>query len=85
LRRRTEVEIVRAQSTPAGAPGLPPDPLEFLAPATSYIPLLRQHQLKYYGAYAPPAGEAVQNEPFAIVLPAEDGGRLRQGRSLATT
>jgi len=34
------------------------DPLDFLARATSHIPQPRQHQLRYYGAYAPRARSA---------------------------
>jgi hypothetical protein len=47
-----QVEIVRTRPAPDGAPAITLDALEFLARATSHIPPPRQHQLRYYGAYA---------------------------------
>jgi hypothetical protein len=84
-RDATQVEIVRTRPAPDGAPVLTLDPLEFLARATSHIPRPRQHQLRYYGAYAPRARGARRQrlaaaDPAPAPLPRADAPAARARR-----
>jgi hypothetical protein len=86
-RAATQVEIVRTHPAPDGAPSLTLDPLGFLARATSHIPRPRQHQLRYYGAYAPRARGARRErlaaaaaDPTPAPLPRADAPAARARR-----
>jgi hypothetical protein len=57
-RDATQIEILCTDSVHDSPQVLTLDPLDFLARATSHIPQPRQHQLRYYGAYAPRARSA---------------------------
>jgi hypothetical protein len=84
-RDTSQVEILRTRPAPDGTPRVTLDPLEFLARATSHIPPPRQHQLRYYGAYAPRARSArrlrlaADSEP-ATVSPRDDSPAVRARR-----
>lgn len=65
-----KIEILRTRPAPDGACAITLDPLEFLARATSHIPPPRQHQLRYYGAYAPRARSARRTRLAADSAPA---------------
>jgi hypothetical protein len=86
-RDATQVEIVRTHPAPDAAPVLTREPLEFLARATSHIPRPRQHQLRYYGAYAPRACGARRKRlaaaaaaPAPKPLPRDDSPAARARR-----
>jgi hypothetical protein len=86
-RDATQVEIVRTHPAPDGARVLTLDPLEFLARATSHIPRPRQHQLRYYGAYAPRARGARRQrlaaaaaDPTPVPFPRDDSPPARARR-----
>jgi len=57
-RDASQVEIIYTDTLHDSPQALTLEPLDFLARATSHIPQPRQHQLRYYGAYAPRARSA---------------------------
>ena len=69
-RDATKIEILCTDSVHDSPQVLTLDPLDFLARATSHIPQPRQHQLRYYGAYAPRARSARRKRLTADSHPA---------------